>query len=92
LRTLPPPGATYAPFETLGVRVPGIVVSPFVQPGSVFHNLFDHMSVLKFLGEKFGGGKYSNFVDPRAVESISAVLDATLLDSNTPVRPAPQKP
>lgn len=92
LRTLPPPGASYTAFETLGVRVPGIVVSPFVQPGSVFHDLFDHTSVLKFLGEKFGGGTYSNFVDPRAVGSVSAVLDATLLDPATPVRPAPQKP
>ena len=92
LCTLPPPGATYAPFETLGVRVPGIIVSPFVQPGSVFHDLFDHTSVLKFLGEKYGGGNYSNFVDPRAVGSVSAVLDATLLDPNTPARLAPEKP
>jgi len=92
LRTVPPPGASYAPFETLGVRVPGIVVSPFVQPGSVFHNLFDHTSVLKFLGEKYGdGGKYSKFVDPRAVESLSAVLDAALLDPTTPIRQPPQK-
>jgi hypothetical protein len=59
---------------------------------SVFHNLFDHTSVLKFLGEKFGGGRYSKFVDSRTVESLSAVVDATLLDPNTPVRPAPQKP
>jgi hypothetical protein len=58
----------------------------------VFHNLFDHTSVLKFLGEKFGGGKYSKFVDPRTVESLSAVVDATSLDPNTPARPAPQKP
>src|SRR5487761_18629 len=68
LHTVAPSGASYAPFETLGVRVPGIVVSPFVQPGSVFHNLFDHTSVLKFRGERYGdGGKYSKFVDPRAV-------------------------
>jgi phospholipase C len=92
LRTVAPSGASYAPFETLGVRVPGIVVSPFVQPGSVFHNLFDHTSVLKFLGEKYGdGGKYSKFVDPRAVGSLSAVLDAALLDPTTPIRQPPQK-
>jgi phospholipase C len=90
--TAPPAGAAYAPFETLGVRVPGIVVSPFVQPGSVFHDLFDHTSVLKFLGDKYGGGHYSKFVDPRKVGSLSAVLDATLLDPTTPVRQPPQKP
>ncbi len=92
VRTVPPEGTAYAPFETLGVRVPGIVVSPFIQPGSVFHDLFDHTSVLKFLGDKYGSGHYSKFVDPRKVGSLSAVLDATLLDPTTPVRQPPQKP
>ena len=28
VETRPPPGATYAPFKTTGVRVPGLIVSP----------------------------------------------------------------
>jgi len=36
-------------FTTLGVRVPGIIVSPFVKAGTVFENLLDHTSILKFL-------------------------------------------
>lgn len=85
------PTDAYPQFDTLGVRVPGIVVSPFVQPGSVCHELFDHTSVLKFLGEKYGDGKYTELVDSRPVKSLSAVLDPTLLDAKTPVRGAPQK-
>ncbi len=85
------PNNAYPKFNTLGVRVPGIVVSPFVQPGSVCHELFDHTSVLKFLGEKFGGGRYTGLVDARPVKSLSAMLDPALLDPDTPARPAPQK-
>lgn len=73
--TDPPPGANYERFESLGVRTPAYVISPFVKP-SPAHNLFDHTSVLKFLGEKFGvNGSYSPLVDARPVESVSATLD-----------------
>jgi hypothetical protein len=41
---------------------------------------------------RYGGGHYSNLVDARAVGSLSAVLDATLLGANAPARPAPVKP
>jgi phospholipase C len=93
IRTLPPKNSEYQkPFETLGVRVPGIVISPFVQPGSVCHRLFDHTSVLKFLGDKFGGGHYSQVVDARPVESLSTVLDPALLDAASSARQPPEKP
>jgi hypothetical protein len=58
-----PPPATVAPdqyhdssnfnFKTLGVRVPAIVVSPWLKQG-VISDTFDHTSVLKFLIEQFG--------------------------------------
>jgi phospholipase C len=72
--------------------VPGIVISPFVQAGSVCHELFDHTSVLKLLGEEFGGGSYSQIADARPVASLSKVLDSTLLDPATSPRQAPEKP
>jgi phospholipase C len=82
IATAPPPNAQYANgFSTLGVRVPAIVVSPFVQPGSLCEQLFDHTSILKFLGEKFNGGKYTDLVDPRPVQSASVVLNDNLLAS-----------
>ena len=39
-------------FTQLGVRVPAILVSPFVERG-VVHTQFDHASLLKYLSEKW---------------------------------------
>jgi phospholipase C len=86
--TAPPAQALYNNgFRTLGVRVPGIVVSPFVQQASLCEQLFDHTSILKFLGEKFNSGKYTDLVDNRAVQSASVVLDDNLLANGTAVPP-----
>jgi phospholipase C len=80
IATAPPSGAQYnVGFNTLGVRVPAIVASPFVQPGSLCEQLLDHTSILKFLGEKFNGGRYTDLVDGRAVQSASVALDDNLL-------------
>jgi phospholipase C len=52
-----PPGNSWenpAPFDTLGVRIPGIVVSPLVESGSVFKGLLDHTSLLQLLVDRFG--------------------------------------
>jgi phospholipase C len=77
LRTEPPPGANYTKgFDTLGVRVPGLVLSPFVSPKTVFHGTLDHTSILKFIAQKFGNGKpYSALVDQRQVGSVLDVLN-----------------
>jgi phospholipase C len=82
ITTAPPPNAQYSNgFNTLGVRVPGLVVSPFVQPASLCEQLLDHTSILKFLGEKFNGGAYTDLVNNRAVQSASVALDDNLLAS-----------
>jgi phospholipase C len=57
------PPATVAPdhhteeytFDQLGIRVPAILVSPFVKPG-VIHTQFDHTSLLKYLIDKWSLG------------------------------------
>ncbi len=80
IRTNPPPGAQYSQgFDTLGVRVPSILVSPFVSAAGLCEKTLDHTSILKLLGEKFGGGRYTDLVDARAVCSVSDVLDDGLL-------------
>jgi phospholipase C len=86
------PPVDYPPFTTTGVRVPAIVVSPFVQPGTVHKGLMDHTSILKFLGEKFApDGHYSEWVDPlREIESVSDVLDTDLLASDSDSRLLPK--
>ena len=87
--TEPPQPGLYPRFETLGVRVPAFVISPFVQPGTVSNALLDHTSVLKFLAERFdAAGSYSPVVDARRVGSVSAMLsfDNPVLDP--PAAPA----
>ncbi|QBR02490.1 alkaline phosphatase family protein [Paraburkholderia pallida] len=41
-------------FDRLGVRVPGIVVSPFVRAGTIDHSLYDHTSILKTTDQLLG--------------------------------------
>jgi len=86
IETAAPDGANWSgsTFKSLGIRTPAFLISPYVKAGAVTHNLFDHTSVLKLLGEKFGGGSYSPAVDHRAVGSISHALDFS-----NPIIPAP---
>ena len=42
-------------FDKLGLRVPVVLMSPWVDPG-VCHTVFDHTSLLKYLTEKWGLG------------------------------------
>jgi len=76
VHTEPPAGVRYRPFETLGVRVPAFIISPFVKQGSVYKGLLDHTSILKFIGQKFGNGRYSAEVDEREVGSVLDALNA----------------
>ena len=79
----------YRMFPTTGVRVPAVVVSPFVTAGSVCNANFDHTSILKFLGKRFGaGGGYSPEVDNRpVVGSVADILDRPLARDDRPQPP-----
>src|SRR5205085_9601961 len=44
-------GTGNVPFKTTGMRVPGFVVSPFVNAARVYHKNLDHTSILQFLAE-----------------------------------------
>ncbi len=91
ISTDPPPNAKWkgGRFNTLGVRVPGIIVSPFAKPATVFETLLDHTSILKFLGDLYGGGRYTPAVDARPVGKLSDALDDDLLSGNSPLTPPP---
>ncbi len=82
IRTDPPTGISYRGFETLGVRVPAFIISPFVKPKTVFNRILDHTSILKFIGRKFGDGEgYSELVDKRPVGNVSDILNEPNLRS-----------
>ena len=46
-------------FEQLGLRVPAILVSPWIKQ-QVIHTVFDHTSLLKYLIDKWGLGPLGN--------------------------------
>ncbi len=70
-----PPGKTkFPPFESTGLRVPAYVISPYVEPKSVYQGNLDHTSILKLIAAKFAGGHYSAAVDRRPVGDLTDVL------------------
>ncbi|MDQ2721195.1 MAG: hypothetical protein M3Z26_15715 [Bacteroidota bacterium] len=78
-------------FESLGPRIPGIIISPFVKPGSVSHEQLDHTSVLQFLAEVFTPGKmYSETVDERRKAGIKSINDTLIneVNLNPPISPS----
>ena len=41
-------------FSRLGPRVPAVLVSPWIEPGTVDHQIYDHTAIIKSLRERFG--------------------------------------
>ena len=41
-----PIDSTVFDFKRLGVRVPAVLVSPFIQKGTIIHDVFDHSSII----------------------------------------------
>lgn len=84
------------PFRSMGIRVPTLLISPWVQPGAVFSGLLDHTSILQLLAERFAGGlPYSANVEHRkaqGVGSLSAALEGTEPRTDRPIAPrAPER-
>ncbi len=75
-------------FTTLGPRIPAILVSPWIEPGKVQHDLYDHTSVLQLLTEIFTemNEPYSAQVDYRAKNGIQS-LSKAIVDTPTNLTP-----
>jgi phospholipase C len=75
--------STKTPFQTLGVRIPALVISPWVKPPSCFSGLLDHTSILQLMVDKFGQpGDLQYFGDAAArkasgVQSLAESLTGT---------------
>jgi len=77
-------------FKSLGPRIPAILVSPFVEQGSVCHELMDHTSVLQLLSQIFTpGDPYSANVDIRKNAGIKSISEAL---NDKPAAPPPSPP
>lgn len=78
-----PPPATVAPdghtkqfaFEVLGVRIPALLISPWLDPG-VLSTLFDHTSLLRYLTDKWDLGSLGDRV-PQAKSFGEELLKRT---------------
>ncbi len=87
-------GETYQPYATTGVRVPALIVSPWTQrsdsqPGE-YHQILDHLSVLKLLAAKFTPGReYSDDVKQRTVSGSVADIPILSAASTNILTPPP---
>ena len=73
---VPPPEAIDDDPQTFGrygVRVPALIVSPWVEPGSVSHTLFDHTSIIKTILLRFCA---ADLTHPGRRERLSTWLKA----------------
>jgi phospholipase C len=72
-------------FDRLGVRVPALVISPFVARGTIDHRLYEHASVPAFLKRVF---RLPNFLTARdeAANTFEDVLQLDTPRPDTPVR------
>jgi phospholipase C len=68
-------------FDRLGVRVPAVVVSPWVTPKSVSHTVYDHASVIRTVFEIFGLEGHLTERDRKAA-SLGALIGST---AQTPI-------
>ncbi len=77
------------PFNQLGVRVPAVIVSPFIAKGTVDPTVYDHSSVLATVEELFGLNALT-LRDSFALNLLHLISDTFREDCPTTlVRPAP---
>lgn len=78
-------------FSSTGVRVPAFVVSPHVEPGTVFQGPLDHTSILQLLADRFTPNKtYSQAVADRQAHLVRL---STILTPRPPAQArAPEIP
>lgn len=82
--------AVPVPYNTLGPRIPAILVSPWVAPRTVIHDRYDHTSVLQFLAECFTPGRpFSDNVARRAAQGIKSLSSALAAAPSHLTAPAP---
>ncbi|WP_053572854.1 alkaline phosphatase family protein [Caballeronia cordobensis] len=77
-------------FDRLGVRVPAIVVSPFVPAGTIDHSLYDHSSILKTTDKLLGfNGLLDLTARVRAADDFTKMLSLSSPRVEVPVCPSP---
>jgi phospholipase C len=80
-------------FDRLGVRVPAVVVSPFVEPGTVDHTPYEHASIPATVTEQFIGppAVHSPFEREKWATTFLHLLTRTQARSDNPFTEAPAR-
>jgi phospholipase C len=77
-------------FDRLGVRVPAIVVSPFVPAGTIDHSVYDHTSILKTTDKLLGlNGGLDLTARVRAADDFAKMLSLAAPRTDIPKCPEP---
>lgn len=90
-----PAGSLYqTAFTSTGPRVPALVASPWIPPGTVFKGAMDHTSILQLISEKFAGTPdYNDEVARRrelGIHSVSQILPQPLAQPRADI-PSPPR-
>ena len=81
-----PPSPPFG-FDRYGVRVPAIVISPWVKPGSVSHATYDHASVIRTVFDLLEVPGSLTERDKRATSLKGALLPEALAEKPDPLPP-----
>lgn len=77
-------------FDRYGVRVPAIIVSPFVRAGTIDHTLYDHTSILKTTDRLLGlNGALDLTSRVHAANDFTKILTLAAARTDVPACPAP---
>jgi len=77
-------------YDSYGVRVPAVIVSPYARPDCVLSDIFDHTSVLKLVEEKWNLPSLTRR-DAAAISPLGAIdLASPPAFLNPPQLPAPK--
>ena len=80
-----PGESEYEGFARYGIRVPGLIVSPYAKTGYVSHTVFDHTSMLAFVERKWNLPAMT-LRDANA-NDLTDLIDLTALAAGTPTFP-----
>lgn len=86
------PGGSGFVFNRLGVRVPAVLISPLIAPGTISNTVFDHTSVIRTAIECFGvqdGGQPATLLNR---EAHANYIDDSIITLTEPRPTTPSPP
>lgn len=89
--TVPPghPGYSGFNFKRYGVRVPAVLVSPWIEEGTVCNTVFDHTSVIKTAAKRWLHGQNLTARDLKATDVSEVLTRSTPREDDPDIQPNP---